>query len=177
MNTAEFKSTLKPHIRFSDKIGPHDIPWEYWYKLAVLTEHINFDCKFNFTGICKRYQGELHRKSGRRSCCDSCRSAKGFFNILPDQVDILDLIASYFDKEYGFWRSGVGCILPRKYRSAVCLAAHCTMDLTHSEKLLMGIIDGIRVRYIIENHGVTAFDTLLGVIKEGMGITPEPWEI
>lgn len=181
MNVTEFKEVVQTRgslgIKYSYKIGPHGIPWNYWYILAELTNHINFDCQFDDAGICKTRRFGASESVCRQGCCSSCGKAGGYLSALPRQTKTMSLIAACFDKKDGFWREGVGCTLPRKFRSAVCLAANCKVQLTHAECLLIDTLKGYTIRGVIKEHGITCLNTIIGVIKEGLGLTPESWEV
>ena len=64
----------------------------------------------------------------KKRCCKECESHFGYFG----KFEIISTSPKYyikrFDEKDGFWRSGIGCILPRKKRSYICLK-YCCRDL------------------------------------------------
>lgn len=98
------------------------------------TSAINYDCQFK-DGKCKSNVSSYNP----RCCCQGCAGALGYLrgglNKIPlgSDKEILPL----FSEKTGFWRKGKGCILPRKYRSVVCLSFNCIDNLN--------VNDGIRL--------------------------------
>lgn len=99
------------------------------------TSAIQYDCQFK-DGKCKN---SYWNNQSPRCCCLHCAKYQGYLG--EDNINTLPLnsdkeIIPLFDEKLGFWREGVGCTLPRKYRSYVCLSYNC-----HSEG---AITNGIR---------------------------------
>ena len=56
-------------------------------------------------------------------CCAACYRAKGFLkSIYPEYLNVY---RENFAKDFGFWRPGQGCILPRHMRSNICISFVC----------------------------------------------------
>lgn len=83
-----------------------------------LTEHFNYPCAFNEEGVCRECRDS-------KCCCINCAFDVGYLKKIRDSVNRVDEYASKFDKSYGFWRHGIGCILPRELRSTTCTAFVC----------------------------------------------------
>lgn len=83
-----------------------------------LTEHFNYPCDFNEEGVCSA-------RSNSKCCCSNCTLDVGYFKKIRSATKRVDEYASKFDKTYGFWKPGVGCILPRELRSTTCTAFIC----------------------------------------------------
>ena len=107
----------------------HGWSWVEWYKFTELTGLIKFDCQFDEEGSCKYYKIVRPEsiKKEIKCCCRNCRKNVGFLLSLPANIEFIKYISSKFDEKTGFWRSGSGCILPRKYRSLTCLTYKCPM--------------------------------------------------
>jgi len=105
--------------------------------IASMTRTVNYDCGFQ-NGRCKeRRKADTER---RGCCCGSCNHTCGYFNYSEVQYlcsDLTDLrlVGSCFDNDTGFWRSGIGCIIPRHLRSGVCLSFNCSRDDLSAEEL------------------------------------------
>ena len=78
---------------------------------------------------------------GVMCCCAGCHTTVGHHYTLPKQKNLRRKIAKYFNDRTGFWRPGKGCILPRKYRSSVCIGYVChSMSIFPHKKLLLNVI-------------------------------------
>lgn len=86
----------------------------------------------------------LNEGSRVMCCCSGCYSRVGYLNVLPKNDQLRTRIAQYFNDRTGFWRPNVGCVLPRKYRSFVCLAHACAEDVIPSYTLRYFIVDSMR---------------------------------
>lgn len=127
------------------------VPWGFRYKYAEEVDE-DFGCDF-VDNRCVRERNEnmeewwntLGRNSRHVSyCCSSCYISVGNIRLLPNDEEVLREIASLFDYENrrGFWRENQGCILPRRYRSTLCLTDRCSYLLKNvkpSRKLLQKI--------------------------------------
>lgn len=101
--------------------------------LARQTESVDYDCDFR-DGVCRGLT------MGGNGCCFACAGAFGYWHKEGGAVDddTLRAIAGSFDRRTGFFRKGVGCIIPREYRSPTCLYIHCSdAKMTGEEKLLL----------------------------------------
>jgi hypothetical protein len=91
--------------------------WGEREAIAEKTATIDFGCDFK-GNTCRAM-----RENRRGCCCQSCKSRHGFLEkIKPSSFNE---ILSLFDRVWGFWRPGEGCILPRKWQSATCLFCAC----------------------------------------------------
>lgn len=91
--------------------------WEEREEIAEKTAKIDFGCDFK-GNTCRAM-----REDRRGCCCQSCRSRHGFLEKIKPSA--FDEILPLFDRVWGFWRPGEGCILPRKSQSATCLFFAC----------------------------------------------------
>lgn len=91
--------------------------WEEREPIAEETARIDFGCDFK-GNTCKAM-----RVNRRGCCCQSCNSSHGYLEAIKPSA--FNEILSLFDRVWGFWRPGVGCILPRKWQSSVCLLFAC----------------------------------------------------
>lgn len=102
------------------------LDWKTREHRASQTEKIDYGCNFA-NGEC-RVKRELNRPDDWRvntpmCCCKGCQQAQGYLYELPE--DHVEEINALFSDETGFWRKEVGCTLPRKWRSDVCLSYNC----------------------------------------------------
>src|SRR5215831_8460757 len=91
--------------------------WKEREAIAEKTAGIDFGCDF------KGNTCIAMRENHRGCCCQRCSSRHGFLEKLKPSA--VNEILSLFDRTWGFWRPGEGCILPRKWRSATCLFFAC----------------------------------------------------
>ena len=91
----------------------HD--WFTIYEAREGTAFVDFGCNITDKGC--RHIGTT------KCCCEDCASHIGYMTII--EPGTAKTIARFFTRKKGFWREGKGCILPRKYRSGVCLATAC----------------------------------------------------
>ena len=108
------------------------VPWDIRYSLAEEVSKINFGCEFKNNSCIKERENpepifftpaaSLHVNY----CCSRCFQTVGNLLILPADEKILYEIACLFDPNAeGFWKKDVGCALPAKYRSTMCLVGRC----------------------------------------------------
>lgn len=140
-----------PGRRFND-MAENDMPWSWRLKFAQLTEHINYNCDFDpKTKICKGSTSHM-------ACCGSCGRCLGYIACLPSDIILMKEIAPLFIKTddalalvrndwqqlkwQGFWKEGIGCTLPRRFRSTVCLTTKCSQsaNLNRHEKYHLALI-------------------------------------
>jgi len=144
----EIKTRGKPELSAESYGG---LSWPDWYKLARKTRHINYGCYFQPDGTCVRTR---ERKSNNEMCCCSaCYYSLGYLRYIQNDPKVIKRIASLFKEDVGFWRKNKGCILPRKYRSAVCLGYRCTESncakhMLGAKGILVAFMDSIRTRGI-----------------------------
>jgi len=91
--------------------------WEEREANAEKTATIDFGCDFK-GNTCRAM-----RENRRGCCCQSCKSRHGFLEKIKPSA--FNEILSLYDRVWGFWRPGVGCILPRKWLSPACLFYAC----------------------------------------------------
>jgi len=91
--------------------------WEEREAIAEKTAKIDFGCDFK-GNTCRAM-----RENNRGCCCQSCNSGHGYLQTIKPSA--FNEVLSLFDRVWGFWRPGVGCILPRKWQSSVCLFFAC----------------------------------------------------
>lgn len=130
-------------MRESISIGDRaELDWN-WYeytRYAELTSMVDFQCGFSESGVCKKYRlsGKPNKAQTERAsvcCCSGCRGSIGHMRCLPNHLGVLRKIAELFDEKTGFWRSGKGCVLPRKHRSLTCLFYRCDTKLGRGHPL------------------------------------------
>ena len=91
--------------------------WEDREAIAEKTAKIDFGCDFE-GNTC----GAM-REDYRGCCCQCCNSRHGYLQKIKPSA--FNEILSLFDRVWGFWRPGVGCILPREWQSPTCLFYGC----------------------------------------------------
>lgn len=96
------------------------IYWEDFEELTELTKYIDYGCNFK-NGACKIYYRPGYQPE---CCCKFCFRNVGYLRIIPNYCRLTEL-APYFYKDVGFWKVGMGCQLPRKWRSSICLSHNC----------------------------------------------------
>lgn len=117
--------------RFRDSEGwsglGNFVPLEFKFILAEMTSMVDYRCGFK-GGTCKIHHSRATRNPNRAAlcCCVGCYHSMGYMmcTSLPKGSDVV-LMASLFDEETGYWRKGVGCALPRRLRSPICLRHNC----------------------------------------------------
>lgn len=114
------------------------VSWEHFKLVKAGSERINYHCDFK-NGKCFVQYHYAHDDSDtsikEKMCyCISCFNAIGHFRYLQkNDKKQLELLARKYIKPKdpeklvasGFWRVGKGCVLPRMYRSAICLRYAC----------------------------------------------------
>jgi len=127
---------MKSRGVLSETYNDTGVPWEFRYQLAEKTIGIDFGCDFK-RGRCIKERNDgpgmiawLEDPSSNvrvNYCCSQCYQTVGNLSYLPNNDKIIEEIASLFDPELrGFWRQGVGCTLPHRYRSTICLTGRCS---------------------------------------------------
>ena len=113
--------------------------WEAQFALAELSGFVDYNCQFTDLGCrqhrftskkakkeaLKAMEGDVRAPYQLMCCCGSCAYAIGYLQQFPNKIEILEEIANCYTERLGFWRMDKGCILPRKYRSTVCLSHRC----------------------------------------------------
>jgi len=146
---------------FSD-LSYGGLEWSEWYKLAAMTRNIDYGCRFgkqikngvqDKQATCSKQRE--YNTTDEMCCCSSCNTKLGYLKFIQNDPKVIKRIAGLFQPKTGFWRKGKGCILPRKYRSAVCLGYRCesakryeinSMGKTNgTERMLVLFMDSIRI--------------------------------
>ena len=100
--------------------------WEERETIAEKTAKIDFGCDF------KGNTCTAMRENYRGCCCQSCNSRRGYLQKIKPTA--FNEILSLFDRVWGFWRPEVGCILPRKWQSPICLFYFCLPFIQKKER-------------------------------------------
>jgi hypothetical protein len=100
--------------------------WEERGAIAEKTAKIDFGCDFK-GNTCRAM-----RQNRRGCCCQSCRSRHGFLEKIKPSA--FNEILPLFDRVWGFWRPGEGCLLPRKWQSPTCLFFCCLPFMTGKDR-------------------------------------------
>jgi hypothetical protein len=99
--------------------------WEEREAIAEETAKIDFGCDLK-ENTCKAM-----REDRRGCCCESCKSSHGYLEAIKPCA--FNEILSLFDRVWGFWRPGVGCTLPRKWQSSVCVFFACVSFMKEND--------------------------------------------
>jgi len=126
-----------PGGTISEYYAKGNVPWWFRYKLAEDLVGADFGCDF-VDGLCRAERpggwtviqefrkDEVLPDYGVNFCCSACYLNVGNLTILPKDEAALTRVASLYEpSKYGFWREGIGCILPYRYRSTMCLTGRC----------------------------------------------------
>lgn len=90
-------------------------------------KEVKFDCDFKDNiCVCVRTDG-VHPEGTPEipCCCGHCAEAYGYLYKWDIPGPVMKYYTSRYDKDMGFYRKEVGCILERKYRSVICNAFIC----------------------------------------------------
>jgi hypothetical protein len=135
MNTIPIQKFLETKVRFTKKeCRKHKVSFEKLKsereKIAESTGEIDFDCRFK-DGKCK-----IASSNNSRCCCRNCLYYHGYIiSGFLTKKEIEDISKLFDGIENGFWRENIGCILPRKYRSATCLCYNCSNNSQTIQKV------------------------------------------
>lgn len=95
-------------------------------KQLTQMDAVKFDCNFKPNGCCKnRSHYDKDDPDFGKNCCAGCHLSMGYFRDMDVDPQAIPFLAKNFDFELGFWRKGQGCIIPRKWRSNVCVGHNC----------------------------------------------------
>ena len=100
-----------------------------WKEREAIAENT---AKIDFGSAFKGNTCRAMREDRRGCCCQSCRSRHGFLEKIKPSA--FNEILSLFDRVWGFWRPGEGCILPRKWQSSTCLFFACLPFMNEKDK-------------------------------------------
>ena len=144
-NRAELKSKVSKAPDFGET-------WKEREAIAEKTAKIDFGCGFE-GNTCKAM-----RENRRGCCCQLCNSRHGFLEKIKPSA--FNEILSLFDRVWGFWRPGKGCILPRKWLSPTCLFFACLpfMKETDRHDLVQIYISAGKPKSISDALAVTLMD-------------------
>jgi hypothetical protein len=98
--------------------------WKTWRNRAKKTEKIKYGCEIR-QGECtyiRRY-GRDNFSKPEVLCCGGCKYQHGYLSTIP--LGSAKIYNKLFSRKTGFWRKGIGCILPREMRSHTCLSCNC----------------------------------------------------
>ncbi len=134
MNAKIFISKIKTERDIDpSKTSYGNLEWDDWYKLANATKNINYGCAFDSNGLCIEERDNIKvfvdYTPNAACCCSNCYSNSGYIKFIQNSERVIKLISGKFKKNVGFWRKGKGCILPRKYRSGMCLGYRCITSI------------------------------------------------
>lgn len=142
------------------------VSWRFIREARKLAGEIDFDkiCQFDKNGFCSR-ENNGRRGDSRTAmcCCESCRRTVGYLNQIPKDVDTIKMYARNFNDRTGFWRKGKGCVLPREYRSRICVKYICLGKeylLSDREKLILDMVANpykYYLRYSNKNMEIAKF--------------------
>jgi hypothetical protein len=93
-----------------------------------MLEDLDYGCAFKQKEVdTKKGTLALVCRGGKLNsgCCGGCLSSAGYhYGTITNEPDGVRLLQKEFKKRtllsWGYWRMGVGCTLPRRYRSFVC---------------------------------------------------------
>jgi hypothetical protein len=120
--------------------------WCHYNALAELTQHVEYGCDFT-DGVCAGHRWGNYLKLPKEKqmcCCRGCLRSVGYLRYIPSDLEGMREISSYFCEETGFWRPEKGCILPRKWRSTVCLTFACRLDRNKAHPADAALLRAIR---------------------------------
>ena len=89
-------------------------------RLKLLSKYLKYPCVFNDDGSCN---GSFNDTNVAPCCCKHCYHNIGYVSFIFEK-DITKY-SRKFEQKVGFWREGVGCVLPRELRSIICLTFLC----------------------------------------------------
>jgi len=158
MNVEAFRNKAKDRPRTHiSSVSYAGLKWSEWYKLAAMTRGIEYGCRFgrqirnnsiddHFTCVKQRE----YKYTVEQCCCSSCEASLGYLRFIQNDPKVIKRIAKLFQPKVGFWRKNKGCVLPRKYRSAVCLGYQCEAAKRYTiygaKGVLVLFMDSIRMR-------------------------------
>jgi len=152
--------------------------WDYrtYMGLAGLTSYLKFDCDFNEKGLCKARRDKVFRGNPKAPmcCCYNCRGCVGYIRNIPSNTEIIKFYADSFSDETGFWRKGIGCNLPREYRSQICLSYNCDHNLHRkpdSHRHLISCLSGKYGNMVIDGEKVFE-DNIISEFKKWLEAEP-----
>jgi hypothetical protein len=95
-------------------------------ELKNSTKYVDYDCQFSEEGICKKRKSYVEEEPA--CCCRDCAEEQGYFAAPRDIITRAQLtfLRKRYSKKNGWWRKKGGCVIPRKWRSSVCLHYTCT---------------------------------------------------
>ena len=156
---------------------------------------LNFGCDFQ-DGLCRfeRYLRKLHKDQvaiiGWRTgcCCEGCaiglsiyryHQGPGWLKVLPSHA--VSEVSRLYEPRWGFWRRGIGCILPWRWRSLTCLGKWCYQNepeldpggvyMEYSEKRKLWALlgeKGSEIYLMSEKSRARLCDELVQISKQGV---------
>jgi hypothetical protein len=148
-NNSEIECARENLKRLERKLAPFEFTWEQWRRIAEFVGKTDFGCDFRNERckvVRKRHDPEWRTM---KCCCADCAEMLGYLERIPPGT--ANTIAELFHPKTGFWRRGVGCVLPHEWRDPVCLRYACTYDLDEDWVSAIGdlrriLSGGLRVR-------------------------------
>jgi hypothetical protein len=107
--------------RILSNAAKYEPDYEDMIGLKKLSASLDFGCRFDKNGKCNSNPEWVDNHPA--CCCRDCFRSAGYLDTVLEE-DIVKY-SRKFSIKTGFWRKGKGCILPRKMRSAVCVAFSC----------------------------------------------------
>jgi hypothetical protein len=160
MKIEEFKKVLERHSdikligRRLTRFHNSFTNWELTRveRLKEYTGTMDFNCQFK-DGCCSQHR---HREAANlrpdygaeMCCCVSCGVRVGYLRLIDERH--LKTYASNYNKETGFWRKDVGCTLPRKLRSRICVSFACNL----ADQLVRAALDAISSQITKYEEGI-----------------------
>lgn len=95
--------------------------WIYQRIIDYFYSKVSIPCDFKDNICVSERKWESNNKM---CCCSNCYEYNGYLNkkiikVIPASIK-KEIYDNNFLPHFGYWREGVGCILPRKYRSRLC---------------------------------------------------------
>jgi hypothetical protein len=129
------KSTFANQRSFNNNIG------------AQLLELVKFNCAFDENGFCARRRKFSTPPSdwdllSKGCCCSSCARNTGFLNMIYSSEE--QDYKKCWNNKIGFFKSGVGCLLPRKLRSRICQRYICAdVKINKKDKQIINLASSL----------------------------------
>jgi hypothetical protein len=118
---------------------------EYKKVIKYFYDNIHFDCGFK-NNNCIAYKPFINSNIQHNQimcCCENCKNMKGYFRKTEEAFESFSIVKNSFNKNTGFWRKNIGCVLPREFRSFICNFHVCYQlreKLSEEEYKLLSIL-------------------------------------
>jgi hypothetical protein len=98
----------------------------YREAIAKFLSKVKFNCDFkDNVCACQRVDGTNLATADVGCCCGRCAPCVGYLNLSTSDPFWIEHYQDKFNRHLGFYRKGIGCILPREFRSATCNRYMC----------------------------------------------------